>query len=772
MSDTGSGGGGGGQGLEGMLQAGNDTGCLSHSGDPDGHVDNDEQAGSKGAGDPSQSDRDSLQVLAADGELETTSETNETYGTAEEADDEPGAGKAVAADAETEVEAHSEPDAQAAETEAEASSPPQADGNDLLDNAQCGSPETPTSPSIPMRLSPGSPSGRRGRKQRGGGSRSRSAAELDKAMMIAAAEDLSEEMDRALEWADDEDEAVASSIYRWFGEGQAEVARVRQLERNKSRATFGKLEAAFGDAQDVVHALLCGPLARSFRVDVMVSVDSFEDYVEFLEVEDQADVFATDRLSTAEKMARKLAVGVKKFNIKPRDGLAFLQDAGLVGTEPGEVAAFLLATEGLYKSSIGAYLGEPHAFNRQVLDAFASSFSFDDLRLDEAMRAFLATFRLPGEAQKIDRIMETFAAQYHKFQPKLFASPDTAYVLAFALIMLNTDAHNPGVKNKMTLEQFFATTRGIDNGQDIEPDLLEALYHSIKTNEINLKPDGPATPFDSPDFRGELKKRGAGRLKKWNSRFFLLSGSCLYYFGSAAEAEADGPPRGILPLENVSVVDMATKHKTQFALVAAEGATLKMAKLKGSSNLKGEKQLVLRAPNEDIKREWMAALESHIHKNAFYGLMRQKKTELESEVAAEGGTSQAAAAVLERRQNETRSNLARVKNHLKRRQSHSLEEMILSSSSSSRRPMTRAGRTRASSISKTRPSSLTPLSRRGASTSALTVVRSPPHISAAEMALESIGSELPSPSDLQGLSSANMSSPDLTQHTMLYTCEA
>ncbi len=58
--------------------------------------------------------------------------------------------------------------------------------------------------------------------------------------------------------------------------------------------------------------------------------------------------------------------------------------------------------------------------------------------------------RLPGEAQKIDRLMEKFAERYLKCNPNSFKSADVAYVLAYSVIMLNTDLHNPQVKKKMT----------------------------------------------------------------------------------------------------------------------------------------------------------------------------------------------------------------------------------------------------------------------------------------------------------------------------------
>ena len=55
------------------------------------------------------------------------------------------------------------------------------------------------------------------------------------------------------------------------------------------------------------------------------------------------------------------------------------------------------------------------------------------------------SLRLPGEAQKIDRLMEKFAERFVKCNPASFKSADVAYVLAYSVIMLNTDAHNPQV---------------------------------------------------------------------------------------------------------------------------------------------------------------------------------------------------------------------------------------------------------------------------------------------------------------------------------------
>lgn len=48
------------------------------------------------------------------------------------------------------------------------------------------------------------------------------------------------------------------------------------------------------------------------------------------------------------------------------------------------------------------------------------------MEFDEAIRLFLSKFRLPGEAQKIDRIMESFAKRYCYCNPQgIFPHPGT-----------------------------------------------------------------------------------------------------------------------------------------------------------------------------------------------------------------------------------------------------------------------------------------------------------------------------------------------------------
>uniref|UniRef100_A0A7S1XIT6 SEC7 domain-containing protein n=1 Tax=Erythrolobus australicus TaxID=1077150 RepID=A0A7S1XIT6_9RHOD len=241
-------------------------------------------------------------------------------------------------------------------------------------------------------------------------------------------------------------------------------------------------------------------------------------------------VASQPRFIEALRVKRKIEDGVNKFNAKPKAGIEYLLQCDIIPEKtPVAVARYLRNTEGLDATMIGEYLGEADAFNVEVMHAFTDTFDFRGLEFDRAIRKYLASFRLPGEAQKIDRIMEKFASAYCGHNEEAFANADTGYVLAYSIIMLNTDAHNPQVKNKMTKEGFLRNNRGIDDGADLPADFLGGIYDRIVEHEIKLS-DGAkdkasdaalsassaagssATDALDPALRAELFRRESERL--------------------------------------------------------------------------------------------------------------------------------------------------------------------------------------------------------------------------------------------------------------------
>lgn len=106
---------------------------------------------------------------------------------------------------------------------------------------------------------------------------------------------------------------------------------------------------------------------------------------------------------------RLLLEGVEAFNEKPKKGIKFLQEHNLIASDPlvpAEVALFLRNNPSLDKGQIGAYVGEKS--NLPILQAFVVTFDYNNTTLDEGLRTLLTSFRLPGEAQIIERIVETY----------------------------------------------------------------------------------------------------------------------------------------------------------------------------------------------------------------------------------------------------------------------------------------------------------------------------------------------------------------------------
>ena len=179
----------------------------------------------------------------------------------------------------------------------------------------------------------------------------------------------------------------------------------------------------------------------------------------------------------------ELQTAVDKFIIKPSSGLAYLHHlqqqqlqtaqtdettgatiatvdtgdssapaSGVIS--PSSAASFLRSARGLPKSCIGSYLGElgkdgsgsgvdSKDFHVAVLHHYVRSFDLCGQSILTCMRVFLSAFRLPGEAQQIDRILVAFAD--HCFCSSLegklgvVENAEVSYLLTFAIIMLNTD---------------------------------------------------------------------------------------------------------------------------------------------------------------------------------------------------------------------------------------------------------------------------------------------------------------------------------------------
>ena len=211
--------------------------------------------------------------------------------------------------------------------------------------------------------------------------------------------------------------------------------------------------------------------------------------------------------------ALDVAVGIaSKKGLKK--AVDYLVACGALTPTPRAIATYLrLHKDRFNQAELGKYLGETgidateKEYWNSIRHGFVRAISFLGMNLDDALRHFLTHcgFRLPGEAQKVDRIMNTFAECF--FEDNAgdvvlcpFPNEDEVYLICFALIMLNTDLHKASDKSargkkKMTKQDFVANLRNSGQGTKVSKEYLNSLYESIEKHPIileeeSLKEDG------------------------------------------------------------------------------------------------------------------------------------------------------------------------------------------------------------------------------------------------------------------------------------------
>ncbi|CAL4066490.1 unnamed protein product [Meganyctiphanes norvegica] len=231
-----------------------------------------------------------------------------------------------------------------------------------------------------------------------------------------------------------------------------------------------------------------------------------------------------ENLVALKERKKLLAAGTDQFNAKPEKGIKFLQDNNIIGSSNDDIAVFLKENPKLCKKQIGEYASKKK--NVDILAAFVMSFDFCEQRIDQSLRAFLETFRLPGEAPVISIIIEHFSDHWHKSNNEPFEKADAAFTLAYAVIMLNVDQHNQNAKKQnvpMTVDQFRKNVRGVNDGKDFDQDMLEEIYNAICSDEIVMPAEQIGLVKENYMWK-MLLKRGSTK----DGKYILANGKTIF----------------------------------------------------------------------------------------------------------------------------------------------------------------------------------------------------------------------------------------------------
>mmetsp|Transcript_39313 Transcript_39313/g.91773 ORF Transcript_39313/g.91773 Transcript_39313/m.91773 type:complete len:2121 (-) Transcript_39313:133-6495(-) len=192
----------------------------------------------------------------------------------------------------------------------------------------------------------------------------------------------------------------------------------------------------------------------------------------------------------------------------------FLIKRDFISASPRDVANFLR----MYQTRIdpvdlGDYLGEGGTHDEEYWNVvryhYMRSTSFEGMNIEQGLRHLLTNcgFRLSGEAQRVERVVSTFKQCFWEDNAGdvakcPFNHEDAVFLLAFAVIMLNTDLHKAPTsttssrkRKKMSKQDFVNNLKKIDDCSGIPVEYLTKIYDSIEARPIQLnfafQPENP-----------------------------------------------------------------------------------------------------------------------------------------------------------------------------------------------------------------------------------------------------------------------------------------
>ncbi|OHT17192.1 hypothetical protein TRFO_41223 [Tritrichomonas foetus] len=176
---------------------------------------------------------------------------------------------------------------------------------------------------------------------------------------------------------------------------------------------------------------------------------------------------------------------VYRFNIDPKKGIRCLCEVMNTSESPNNIAHLLHTVEGLIGEKIGDFLS--YEGNEEIAISYFDEMPFEDNIVDALRTGLSGSMRFPQDSELIDKIILSFARSFFGRFPDSFPSHDVVYVISFAIVLLNSDLHNPQIKYHMTQSQFIENIRGVASESDISDQELIKIYNDIKKCPLTFK---------------------------------------------------------------------------------------------------------------------------------------------------------------------------------------------------------------------------------------------------------------------------------------------
>lgn len=209
---------------------------------------------------------------------------------------------------------------------------------------------------------------------------------------------------------------------------------------------------------------------------------------------DDADEAA--RSTTKAKRHPLLVAFIDRFANEPNRAIQTLIQKGGLANDAATIANLLFRNPELNRNQLGAYLAGPE--NRHVLRAYIEKFKFGGVRIDDALRMFLMTIRVPYSLQVAEHVLSVVAQQWTEANGNTGYDPSLLFSLVLAIMQLS-DALHAGLHSdeglfsypnrSVSVDDFVSSFRPQDPRLLVPEELLARIYSSVRKERIEQASD-------------------------------------------------------------------------------------------------------------------------------------------------------------------------------------------------------------------------------------------------------------------------------------------
>lgn len=193
---------------------------------------------------------------------------------------------------------------------------------------------------------------------------------------------------------------------------------------------------------------------------------------------------------------------VDRFANDPRKAVSALVAKAGLSNDPTTIANLLFRNPELNRSQLGGFLA--HKDQKPVLKAYCDRFRLAGIRIEDALRVFIGSLRLPNDYTAAEYLLGVFASQWLASNPGTGMTNDGVFATKLVLSMMElNDALHSGIDDEataagnlfsfpnsaITVDDFIAAFRLKDPHGALPDEHLTRIYLSIRKDRLQQAAD-------------------------------------------------------------------------------------------------------------------------------------------------------------------------------------------------------------------------------------------------------------------------------------------